>query len=101
RPLGGRRPEPPAVCSGRDRRAFGRVGPMIRVFSRGIRRIPHLERFLGEPVTWGSAAPEAERAVAGWGLRPSARRAIDYAERKGLPYLALEDGFLRSVFPGP
>ncbi|HEX7035941.1 MAG TPA: capsular polysaccharide biosynthesis protein, partial [Pseudomonadales bacterium] len=74
---------------------------MIRVFSRGIRRIPHLATFLGEPVTWGSGTPEAERAVAGWGLRPSARRAIDYAERNGLPYLALEDGFLRSVFPGP
>lgn len=71
----------------------------IGVFSRGILHIPSLEAFLGAPV----AAASFGRfrlpldAVAGWGRRPTAARAIHYAQRHGLPYLALEDGFLRSV----
>ena len=73
---------------------------MIRIFSRGIARIPHLPALLGEDVTLRRHAGEA-RAVAGWGLRPSAARAIRHAQRRSLPYLALEDGFLRSVEPGP
>jgi capsular polysaccharide export protein len=36
-------------------------------------------------------------AVAGWGHKPTAKAARDYAARHRLPYLALEDGFLRSV----
>ncbi|MFW6093623.1 MAG: capsular polysaccharide biosynthesis protein [Pseudomonadota bacterium] len=75
---------------------------MIRVFSRGIRRIPHLEAFLGAPVRSGIRhKPQEIDAVAGWGLRRSARRARRFAERHGLPCYALEDGFLRSVYPGP
>lgn len=73
---------------------------MIRVFSHGIRRIPHLEVLLREPVA-GPLARGSVRAVAGWGLKPSARRARAYAARHELPYFALEDGFLRSVLPGP
>ncbi|MBK1654657.1 beta-3-deoxy-D-manno-oct-2-ulosonic acid transferase [Allochromatium vinosum] len=72
---------------------------MIGVFSRGILRIPGLEVVLGEPVVvmnpW-RARPELS-AIAGWGLKATSRRARDYARRHGLPYLALEDGFLRSV----
>lgn len=40
-------------------------------------------------------------AVAGWGHKPTAARARALAARRGLPYLALEDGFLRSRRPGP
>jgi capsule polysaccharide export protein KpsC/LpsZ len=40
-------------------------------------------------------------AVAGWGHKPTARRARAVAARRGLSYLALEDGFLRSRRPGP
>lgn len=40
-------------------------------------------------------------AVAGWGHKPSANRARAAAQRHGLPYLAFEDGFLRSLRPGP
>ncbi|NEV61127.1 capsular polysaccharide biosynthesis protein [Thiorhodococcus minor] len=72
---------------------------MIGILSRGILEIPHLEALLGEPVaatsTWRN--PAAIRAVAGWGLKPTSARARRYALRHGLPYLALEDGFLRSV----
>ena len=39
-------------------------------------------------------------AVAGWGMRPSTRRAMAYARKHGLPYVALEDGFLRSFGTG-
>jgi capsular polysaccharide export protein len=35
--------------------------------------------------------------VAGWGLKPTAAKARRYAQAKGLPYLSLEDGFLRSL----
>ena len=33
----------------------------------------------------------------GWGLRSSARKARAYATQRELPYIALEDGFLRSL----
>ncbi|MEJ8673535.1 capsular polysaccharide biosynthesis protein [Chromobacterium amazonense] len=74
----------------------------IAVISRGILRIPHLESLLGQPVAglrwrWLPHNSSLPVAVAGWGLRPSAARARAYAERNGLPYLALEDGFLRSL----
>ncbi|MDR2297361.1 MAG: capsular polysaccharide biosynthesis protein [Comamonas sp.] len=38
--------------------------------------------------------------VAGWGLRPTTRKALAYARRHRLPYVALEDGFLRSFGTG-
>ncbi len=40
-------------------------------------------------------------SIAGWGHKPTADRARAVAKRRGLPYLAFEDGFLRSVRPGP
>lgn len=38
--------------------------------------------------------------IAGWGLRPTTRWPRAYAVRHALPYLALEDGFLRSYAAG-
>lgn len=38
-----------------------------------------------------------EMLVAGWGHKPTADRARRYAAEHGLPYIALEDGFLRSL----
>jgi capsular polysaccharide export protein len=38
--------------------------------------------------------------VIGWGHKSTAARARGIALREALPYLALEDGFLRSVYPG-
>lgn len=66
---------------------------MIHIFSSGIKRLPHLEAFL---------APEYEtykdsNAVVGWGKKETAKKAISYAKEHHLPYIALEDGFLRSV----
>jgi len=70
---------------------------MIAVFSRGIRRIPHLESLLGEPVIFRPRRASRELTkVVGWGSAPTAERAMQFATRHGLPYVALEDGFLRS-----
>jgi capsular polysaccharide export protein len=40
-------------------------------------------------------------AVAGWGRKATAVPARRAAARLGVPYLAFEDGFLRSLHPGP
>lgn len=74
---------------------------MILITSKGVDRIPHLDMFLGDKVRFsrGTGHPEAT-AVAGWGLKPSAATARKLAERLKLPFLALEDGFLRSVGVG-
>lgn len=71
----------------------------IAVLSRGIARIPHIEALLGAEVCWhsGLRALRGVDAVAGWGRRPTAQRARELAARQGLPFLSLEDGFLRSV----
>lgn len=66
---------------------------MIRVFSAGIRRIPHWEAFLAKEQT---QFVDSE-VVVGWGHKPTAAKARSYAKAKNLPYVALEDGFLRSL----
>lgn len=75
-------------------------GP-IGVFSRGIMKIPLLEHMLGKRLQFISSGPGTGlSAVAGWGLKPTAQRAVRYARENGLPYLSLEDGFLRSYGTG-
>jgi capsular polysaccharide export protein len=73
---------------------------MIGVLSGGIAAIPHLEALLCEPWTriawWRRGAPRIDKVV-GWGARGPARRAQRWAAARGLPYVTLEDGFLRSV----
>ena len=66
---------------------------MIRVFSAGIRRIPHWEAFLEKEQTQFADS----EVVVGWGHKPTAAKARSYAKAKHLPYVALEDGFLRSL----
>lgn len=74
----------------------------LGVFSGGIARIPFLAVLLGEAVRKLSRFNGREKvsAVIGWGLRPSAHYAKKYAQSHGLPYVALEDGFLRSFHTG-
>src|SRR5687768_3286105 len=77
-----------------ERRA--RVG----IFSTGLLRQQGLKQALGaERLVFRPGAGAAAKldAVAGWGHKPTAARARAYAERQGLPYLAVEDGFLRSI----
>lgn len=79
-----------------------RLPRRLGVFSPGIRRIPHLAAFLddAELVFRPDVGRQRVDAVVGWGLKPTADRARAYARQRGLPYLALEDGFLRSMRPG-
>ncbi len=73
----------------------------IGIFSSGIGRIPLLAVFLNaSPWRWYLGRGAVLDGVAGWGLRPSTRRARAYALRYRLPYLALEDGFVRSFGTG-
>lgn len=73
--------------------------PTALIFSRGIQKIPHLASFLSNETLvfyrpWLN--PRADK-VLGWGLRPSTKKARAYATQHKLPFVALEDGFLRSV----
>ena len=81
-----------------DLPAVALPGP-VAVFSRGIRRIPGVASVLGVPMVKGHRFldPAGIGAVAGWGRRPTSAPARLWAERHHRPYIALEDGFLRSV----
>ncbi|MBK1723531.1 capsular polysaccharide biosynthesis protein [Thiocystis violacea] len=72
---------------------------MIGILSPGILKIPRLAVLLGEPIVsvHPFRAPAGLSAIAGWGRKRTAARARHYAQAHSLPYLALEDGFLRSV----
>ena len=73
---------------------------MLAILSRGIARIPGLSNFLGQEVRQIRspyfARAAACTAVAGWGRRPSTAKSRAFAARHKLPFVALEDGFLRS-----
>ncbi|CAM4262912.1 Capsular polysaccharide export protein [Comamonas aquatilis] len=73
----------------------------IGIFSRGILKIPKLEVLLeATPVRLLDWRVVVVDAVAGWGLRPSTRKALAHTGKHGLQYVALEDGFLRSFGTG-
>lgn len=69
-----------------------RVGPCLT---------PHLATLLGAPLSFRPIVwPRSDvRAIVGWGLKGVFARDAVWAQRAGLPYVALEDGFLRSVRP--
>lgn len=69
------------------------IGPLLMTGLQGF--LDH--RLVCHPV---GRPPATALAVVGWGFKGKFRAAADYATRHGLPYLALEDGFLRSVSPG-
>lgn len=76
----------------------------ILILSSGLWRLSgEIARLTGlEPVrAMGRLAPRGIEAVAGWGHKPTADAARRLAARRKLPYLAVEDGFLRSVRAGP
>jgi len=87
-------------------------GQYYLTVSSGIARLPLLDRFVGSVVrlaevpAWTAGrgglqtSLRSATAVLGWGLRPSTDKARTLAKRLGLPYVALEDGFLRSFGTG-
>ncbi|WP_372737927.1 hypothetical protein [Neptunomonas sp.] len=72
----------------------------VGAFSIGIASILHLDKVLDAELVY---LPPAMRkrvkcdAIAGWGMKPSAAAARQFANNHDLPYIALEDGFLRSL----
>ena len=75
----------------------------IVVLTQGLWRLRHEIGVLTgmEVVRWDRLPRPSFDAVAGWGHAPTSTRARRIALRSGKPYLALEDGLLRSVRPGP
>ncbi|HDL1260506.1 Capsule polysaccharide biosynthesis protein [Mannheimia haemolytica] len=74
------------------------------VFFSKIIKIPNLKGFLPHceirrrPLVGKTfIAQKRPNQIIGWGLRPSAVGARAYAQKHQLPYIALEDGFLRSL----
>ncbi|HRD87083.1 MAG TPA: capsular polysaccharide biosynthesis protein [Accumulibacter sp.] len=68
------------------------------VFNRGLRKMRGLDEFLGaEVIRCVAGTPAKLTATVGWGRSRFARRAIRVAAARGIPFVCLEDGFLRSV----
>lgn len=74
----------------------------LAYYSPGLRRLAaEMGVLSGLRPEFRIAGAGAAEAIAGWGHKPTAARARAMARRKRLPYFAFEDGFLRSVRPGP
>lgn len=79
----------------------------VAILSQGVLDIPHLQAFLPFKVidcaqitslaTSHLLKKHQVGAVAGWGRKPSAQHAMAIAQANRLPFITLEDGFLRSV----
>jgi capsular polysaccharide export protein len=78
-------------------------GGTVTVCTRGLARIASdIEALLDARVIYRPAfAVGSSQAIVGWGHKPTADAARRAAEETGIPYIAIEDGFLRSVRPGP
>nr|WP_320136761.1 capsular polysaccharide biosynthesis protein [uncultured Amphritea sp.] len=71
---------------------------LVGVFSQGISRIPHLSTLLDAEVIRLRPLCRARcDFIAGWGLKPSSSKARHFAQSQDVPYLSLEDGFVRSL----
>ena len=69
----------------------------VLILSRGVQKVPHLAAFLPEYDGWVSRYDAQVEAIAGWGYKPTADKARRLAKLNEAPYIALEDGFLRSI----
>jgi len=67
-------------------------------FNQGLRRLTALGEFLDGTIEHAYfGTPSELTATVGWGRRKYARRARRVAQVQAIPFLCLEDGFLRSV----
>ena len=77
------------------------VRGIVGVQSRGILRLPFLGELVGMAIQpLGKVARRELTAVAEWGRRRRIHPALAWAKHSGLPCLAFEDGFLRSLGTG-
>jgi capsular polysaccharide export protein len=77
----------------------------VAILSSGIWRLRHLiQEMTGLKPEFLRAHARRQFddvvAIAGWGHKPTANAARELARTAGKPYMAIEDGFLRSVRPG-
>jgi capsular polysaccharide export protein len=73
-------------------------GSRCIVASKALAHTPGLSALMGVPVVHGRAADwQPGDVLAGWGRRAPSERLAAEAARAGLPFVRLEDGFLRSV----
>jgi capsular polysaccharide export protein len=81
---------------------FVRTYAATLVPSHGVQRIRHLHAFLAEceRLVRSRTMRRGIDSVAGWGFKPTAARSRQMAHERGLPYIALEDGFFRSIGHG-
>lgn len=71
---------------------------MLAIFSRRLwQRNPFLPTLLACQVTLRPDTSEGLTHLAGWGRKPSTRKVFELSKSWNIPYLALEDGFLRSL----
>lgn len=73
---------------------------VVATFSTGICAHRHMRALLGAAelrLKPSSADAQYIDCVVGWGEKPNTAQAQTYAREHGLPYLRLEDGFVRSV----
>ncbi len=67
---------------------------MLAIPSKGILKIPNIKKFLAPEFTKFSKTQI--EAYAAWGHKATAQKARTLAKKNNLPYIALEDGFIRS-----
>lgn len=74
----------------------------VGVLSKGIWKDRQVVETLldAEAVRIGRASRTHLDLVTGWGHKPTAEAARALAKKRRIPYVALEDGFLRSIRPG-
>lgn len=72
----------------------------LGVTSRGMLRLPFLHVLANAHVQLMVPLGAPPDAIAGWGRRPTTRKARAIAQRLSVPFWALEDGFLRSFGTG-
>jgi len=74
---------------------------VIVAFSKGISKDPVVAELVALKGTIGVQEKTVARVcVVGWGCKANTWKAILFANREGLPFLRLEDGFLRSYGVG-
>ncbi|HXE15619.1 MAG TPA: hypothetical protein VN632_00205 [Stellaceae bacterium] len=78
---------------------------IVGVFRPSILDVPYIGDFLrpwGVPTDIRHGVPRGANlaAIAGWGIKTLTEQPREEAAKRGVPFLALEDGFLRSIPTG-
>lgn len=71
--------------------------PLAACANRSISRLAILHACMGDYRGFAPLKPwQRPDAILGWGRKPTSRKARRLAKQRGIAYIALEDGFLRS-----